>query len=347
VTADKHRPNILDVAHRAGVSAATVSRVLNRTTPVSAAIRARVMASVAEMGYTASPRSSPATRQALIALLIPDILNPYFAEVVRGVQEEIGPDEFLPILLDTVESPQRERQFLRMLAGQTVQGVIVLGSRILANEEIATLRGTLHAPLVFVNRLVRLPNVACIRVDYQAATHRATSHLLDLHHTRIAYLPGPSDSEASHARRCGVEAALSGAGLSLPAEFCPAGFPNVDGGFQAMSALLALPAGERPTAVIAYNDLMALGSLHAVRAHGLRVPDDVSVVGFDDIAMAAHANPPLTTLSQPKYHLGRLAMKTLRRMLQGEAPPDESYTLVESPLVVRASTAPAPRGAAR
>jgi DNA-binding LacI/PurR family transcriptional regulator len=114
------------------------------------------------------------------------------------------------------------------------------------------------------------------------------------------------------------------------------------GGFQAMSALLALPPAQRPTAVIAYNDVMALGVLHAIRAHHLRVPEDISVIGADDIAMAAHANPPLTTIAQPKYRMGRLAMQTLRRMLQGHPPPEESFTLMESPFIVRESTAPAP-----
>lgn len=338
----RQRPNIVDVARRAGVSPSTVSRVLNHTAVVSDEARARVLAATAELGYTLAPRAASAAPPGLIALLMPDILNPYFAEVVRGVQDEIDNGEFLLVLLDTTENPQREQEFLQMLASQAVAGVIVLGSRLLTSEDLAETRRHLSAPMVLINRSGRLPNVASIGVDFQAATYRATTHLLDLHHVRIAYLPGPSPSETSRARRRGVEAALRDAGLSLPPEFCPVSFPNVDGGFQAMSALLALPPHQRPTAVIAYNDLMALGALHASRTRGLRVPEDISVIGTDDIAMAAHANPPLTTIGQPKHHLGRLAMKTLRRMLNGEPPPDESFTLVESPLIVRASTGPAP-----
>lgn len=342
MTRSRQHPNILDVARRAGVSASTVSRALNRTARVSGEVHDRVMAAAAELGYTLTPRSPSAAQPGLIALLIPDILNPYFAEVVRGVQDEIADGEFLPLLLDTGENPQLERHFLQMLASQGVLGVIVLGSRILTSEELAETRHFLSAPLVLVNRSARLPNVASLGADFQAATYRATTHLLNLGHIRVAYLPGPSTSETSHARRRGIEAALSSAGLALPPEFCPVTFPNVDGGYQAMSALLALPPHQRPTAVIAYNDLMALGVLHAIRTRGLRAPEDVSVIGTDDIAMAAHANPPLTTIGQPKHHLGRLAMKTLRRMLNGEPPPEESFTLVESPLIVRASTGPAP-----
>jgi len=114
----------------------------------------------------------------------------------------------------------------------------------------------------------------------------------------------------------------------------------VDGGFQAMSALLALPLENRPTAAIAYNDLMALGALHAVRSHHLHVPEDISVIGIDNIAMAAHSNPPLTTLSPPKHRIGRMAMQMLRRMIEGHALPGESYTMIECPLIVRESTAP-------
>ena len=149
------------------------------------------------------------------------------------------------------------------------------------------------------------PEVACIRVDFEKATYHAARHLLSLGHTRIGYLGGPEATEMSNARRKGLEDALNEAGLDLHPEWMASGFPNVAGGFQAMSALLSLPVGERPTAVQCYNDLMALGALKSIRAHHLQVPEDISVVGFDDIAAAAHANPPLTTVEQPKGIYGQ------------------------------------------
>jgi LacI family transcriptional regulator len=342
----KQHPSLVDVARRAGVSASTASRVLNRSTTVSDDARARVLAAAEALDYTLVPRALPAARQNSIALLLPDILNPYFAEVVRGVQDEISGDEYLPLLLDTVESSLRERQFLRLLTRQTVQGAIVLGSRILADAELRGLLRGLGLPLVFINRNVRLPNVANVQVDFESATYRATRHLLDLDHRRIAFLPGPREYEVSRSRRRGIERALAEAGLALPDTYCLPSYPTVEGGFEAASALLALPPAERPTAILTYNDLMALGVLHAVRVQGLSVPRDLSVIGVDNIAMAEHANPPLTTIAQPKYQLGRLAMKTLRRMLHGQPPAGESYMLVESPLVVRASTGLAPAGVA-
>lgn len=339
----KPRPSLHDVARQAGVSSATVSRVLNGTAPVREDVRARVLSVATQLGYEHTPHRS--VKNALtnaVALLIPDILNPFFAEIVRGVQDESA-DEFMPLLLDTAEDAQREKKYFHLLTTLPICGVIVCGSRIAA-EDLAAAVSKQKTPIVVINRSIRYPNVACLMVDFQSATHRAVGHLLDLNHTRIAYLAGPATSEPSLSRRRGVEAALAEANLSLKPELCPTSFPSVDGGFQAMSALLALPVNERPTAVVAYNDMMALGALHAIRAHRLRVPEEISVIGVDDIAMAAHANPPLTTLAQPKYRMGRTAMKTLRRMIQGQPPPEEGYTLMESPLIVRESTALAPKG---
>ena len=345
--AKKPRPNLLNVAQRAGVSPATVSRVINNTAPVRESVRARVLSTIAELGYEPT-FSHPNTRtlENAIALVIPDILNPYFAEMVRGVQDDASTHGFFPVLLDCNEDPKREEQLLRMFSTQPMCGIIVLGSRLAPDDLLAVLKQS-HTPTVVINCSVRHPRIACIRVDLESATIHATRHLIDLNHKRIAYLAGPFQSEQSLARRRGVERALAEAGLQLSPELCSAGFPNVDGGFQAMSALLALAPAGRPTAVITYNDLMALGALHAIRVHHLRVPEDISIIGIDDIAMAAHANPPLTTIAQPKYRMGRLAMQTMYRMLQGHPPPEESFTLLESPLIVRESTAPASNGVNR
>lgn len=342
----KLRPSLLDVARQAGVSSATVSRVLNGTAPVREDVRARVLTASARLGYEHVPhRSAKAALTNAVALLIPDILNPFFAEIVRGVQDESA-DEYVPLLFDIAEDAQREHQYFRLLTTLPICGIIVCGSRIAAEELVAAVEKQ-KTPIVVLNRSVRHPNVSCLIVDFESATYRAVGHLLNLNHTRIAYLAGPTQSDASQARQRGVEAALRDAGLALRPEWRPISFPNVDGGFQSMSALLALPANERPTAVVAYNDLMALGALHAIRAHRLRVPEDISVIGVDDIAMAAHSNPPLTTIAQPKYRMGRLAMQTLRRMIGGQPPPEEGYTLMESPLIVRESTAHAPNGSHR
>ena len=340
MAAAKKRPSLSEVAQYAGVSPATVSRVLNNSSGVRDAVRERVLGAVSVLGYQpTSSHSATLLRRKTVALLIPDILNPYFTEIVRGVQNEAAEHGYLPLLLDTAEDPAREHEFLRMLAGQPVGGIIACGSRISLQDLVAS-RSHITTPMVVVNRCVGLPNLACIMVDLETATRRAARHLLDLGHTRIAFLPGPSQAETSQARRRGIEQALAECGLTLRPDFCPPSFPDVDGGFQAMAALLAYPRAVRPTGIITHNDLMALGALHAIRVHHLRVPEDISVIGIDDIAMAAHANPPLTTLAPPKYRMGRTAMQLLRRLIEGQPLPEEGYTLVECPLVVRESTAP-------
>jgi DNA-binding LacI/PurR family transcriptional regulator len=128
--------------------------------------------------------------------------------------------------------------------------------------------------------------------------------------------------------------------LCLRPEWSISNFPNVEGGFQGMSALLAQSGAEPPTAVVAYNDMIAIGALNAIRNHGLRVPEDISVVGFDGISIAAHTNPPLTTINQPKFQMGSLAMRMLHAMIRGQDMPGGGYTLMESPLIIRGSTAP-------
>lgn len=344
VSKGDRRPTLADVARHAGVSPSTVSRVLNNSAPVRDAVRLRVLSSIDTLGYEApAPRPEIPALQGSVVLLIPDILNPFFADIARGVQDEAGADGPMIVLLDTTEDPRREEQLLRTFTRQPVGGIISCGSRLPIDQFVAV-RGRHRVPMVVLNRSIRHPEIPCVMADSEKAAYHAARLLLSLNHTLIAFIAGPSTAEMAQARQRGIEAALAEAGLALPPEWCVSSLPNVNGGFQAMSALLALPSARRPTAVIAYNDIMALGALHAARAHHLRVPEDVSVVGFDDIAVAAHANPPLTTVAQPKYRMGRLAMQLLRQMIEGSPPPGEGYTLLESPLVVRESTGPAPVG---
>jgi len=315
--------------------------VINKTAPVRASVRDKVIASITTLGYEhAAVRSSARAPQGTVALLITDILNPFFPEIVRGVEDEGKGDEFAWLVCDTAEDPWAEQHILRMLTSRPIDGVVVCASR-LATRDLIQLHDRQKIPMVVINRYMNYPGIPCVVSDFVNATYRAARHLLDLNHKRIGYLAGPSTSESSQLRRQGLEKALAEAGLSLRPEWCPSSFPSVDGGFQAMSALLALPPEDRPTAVQAYNDVVALGALHAVRVHHLRVPEDISVVGFDDIAMAAHTNPPLTTIDQPKYRMGQLAMRLLRQLMRGQIV-GEGYTLVESPLIVRESTALAP-----
>jgi DNA-binding LacI/PurR family transcriptional regulator len=313
--------------------------VLKGTTPVSSVIRERVHAAAHAVGYAPNPvRAVMPEKNGLIAFVISDITNPFFPEVVRAVEESAAAAGMGLLLCTTGENKAHGQATLKLLADRPVNGIIVCASR-LENADLVALHERRSTPMVVINRRLDHPSVPNIIVDFQSATYRATRHLLDLKHTEIAYLAGAGNSDASRARRRGIELALAECGFSLRSEWCPLTSPNVEGGFQAMSALLAQGDGSRPTAVLAYNDMLALGALHAIRVHHLRVPADISVVGFDDIAMVVHANPPLTTIAQPKQRIGQLAMQMLSQMLRGEPVPGDGYTLVDSPLIVRESTA--------
>ena len=336
----KKRPTLTDVAHHAKVSTATASRVLHNTGPVSHDLRKRIETSVATLGYT--PRSTPKRpEEDTIALLMGDLLNPFFLEIARGVQDEANDVGMILTLHNMTDHPQRQSQILHKLSKPPVAGVILTG--LSPFPELLGWQALYKVPLVLLNRRVNQPGVQCIMVDFENAMYRATLHLLSLNHVRIGHLASPSTGEIALARRRGIEAALAKNGLTLRPEWCPIVPPGteVEGGFQAMRALLDLPAEERPTAVVAFNDIIAIGALHAVRACGLHVPQDISIVGTDDIAIAAHAYPPLTTIGQPKYRMGRLAVQTLRRMCEGRISPGNNCTLLESPLIVRESTGPA------
>jgi LacI family transcriptional regulator len=229
-----------------------------------------------------------------------------------------------------------------MLAKHRVDGVIAFASHV-AEADLVAIYEQLHTPVVVINRRINHAQIPCIVVDFEDAAYRSARHLLGLKHTRIGYLAGLPTSETSQLRRNGIERALSEAGLHLPNKWYLNCFPSIEGGFQGMSALLALPQTERPTAVITYNDLLAFGALHALRVHGLSTPEDMSVVGCDNIALSAHSNPPLTTIEQPKYRMGRLAMQSLNKLMHRSVNLNinlgHGYTLMESPLIIRDSTA--------
>lgn len=336
------RVSLLEVARHAGVSPATVSRVINNSAPVSESIRAKVVSSADTLGYDISPaKSNNGAYTRTVAVIVADLLNPFFPELIRGIDLEARRDGAGILLFDTAEDTQPEDHMLRMVTSHTLDGVIIAGSRF-ATDDLMNHCRRYGIPLVVINRSMSNQEVACIRLDFEKAVYHAARHLLNLGHTRIGYIAGPEATEMSIARRKGLEDALNEVGLALKPERMASGFPNVAGGFQAMSALLSLPEAERPTAVQTYNDLMALGALKAIHAHNLRVPEDISVIGFDDIALAAHSNPPLTTVEQPKAYMGSLAMRMLRELMDRRLGPGGGFTLLESRLIVRDTTGPAP-----
>jgi DNA-binding LacI/PurR family transcriptional regulator len=334
----KAKPTIEDVAKHCGVSVATVSRVVNKSNPVSKELHKKVKKAIKELGFT--PRQwTGRVKTETIALAIPDILNPLYAQILHGSQEEADRHDINLVFMNLAPNQRRQKQYLSILSQGAFKGLIVVGSR-LHSEDLQEIYEQEHLPVVMAIRSTEIEDFPCIMFDYETPTFQATNYLLSLNHTRIAYLSGPPDWTSSQARKEGIQRALKNAGLTLPEKFYRWSYPNIENGVQAANSLLNLPASERPTAIIAFNDLMAIGAMHAIRLAGLTVPRDISVIGFDDISMAAYTNPPLTTIAQPAYRMGQLAVQTIFELIEGDPKIQGGFTLLECPLILRESTAP-------
>jgi DNA-binding LacI/PurR family transcriptional regulator len=332
-----------EIADLAGVSTATVSRVLHNTDTVSEDTRRQVEEAIRRLGYQVRRRPKLSTPQPvpekIVLLFTTDIVNPFFAEVIRGSQEEIEQQEHSKHALSIMHLSNDFEQLIQAARQMSALGIILTGAY--PFPELIEFQEESKIPLIVINYRLTGPRISCIIVDFKDAYFRATRHLTDLGHRRIGFIDDTGHSEIGMARLEGYQNALAEAGIPYRPELYTsiAADTRINGGFQATSHLLALPPNERPTAILAFNDLFALGVMHSVRAHGLRVPEDVSVIGCDDIPMAAYSYPPLTTISQPKYRIGQLAVSTLLKMQQDPQEKMGSFTLMESPLIIRESTA--------
>jgi DNA-binding LacI/PurR family transcriptional regulator len=322
---------IHQVAQAAKVSVSTVSRALNAPDQVSPETR-RVVREVAErLGYqpNRAARGLISGRTGNLGLVVPDIANPFFPPMVKAAQTRAQIADYAVFLCDTDEDPHTEIRALRTMAKQ-VDGVVVCSPR-LNDEQTAEVVGL--TKVVFLNR--RVPGVPAVLMDNADGMRQAVDHLAALGHRRCAYLDGPRTSWSNQERR--NAAVRFGAQAGLEVVTLGPFAPRYEAGLHAADPVIAAEV----TAVLAYNDLLALGVLTRLAARGVRVPDQVSVVGFDDIAMAGMAAPPLTTVAVPSAAAGRAAVEALLEMLAGD---HTEPRVVELPtqLMVRASTSPPP-----
>jgi len=334
-------PSLHDVAKKAGVSAASVSRVLNKVNPTSERLRSRVQAAVDALGYVPKNAQEVETGK-MLGVISYDLRNPYFCEIITGIQDRAVVFGLTPMILD-LQCGHAEWESVRAAAAALdCKGYVFLGTGV-AEHDLAEFAAQAGTPVVAVNQAIRHPSIRTINIDYEKATYAAAQHLLGLGHRRVGFLGGSPSSPVSVEKIRGVQVAMTEAGLELPAANVIYGAATVEWGFQAMNSLLARPEDSRPTAVLCACDVIALGVLHALRSAQLSVPGDVSVVGFDDIDMACHSNPPLTTISPPKYDMGRRAVDLLLARDDPQSSPITEYVMIESPLVVRESTGACPR----
>lgn len=326
---------IADVAERSGVSTATVSRVLSGAAPARDATRERVLAAAQELDYRPSgiARALKRSETRTIGLLITDIGNPFFPQIVRAVEDEAHRRGYGVVLCNAADDPERELAYLDVLLERRVDGLIVASAR--TTRRHAARLASVPMPVVLVNAEGPAGSLPRITVAHRQGARLAAEHLLALGHRRLAHITAPTfGAGAAKLRLAGVTDALRGAGLDAADLAVAHGDEHVDGGARAMEELLATRPGV--TGIVCYNDLTAVGALRALRAAGLRVPGDMSLVGFDDIELAAWTDPPLTTVRQPTDVLGRWAVERLTE------PPASSATgrvVLQPTLVVRGSTA--------
>lgn len=338
----RSKPTLEDVAKYCGVSIATVSRVINQSSPVSKDLELRVRKAIKELGFTPRQWKDFAATKTII-LIIPDILNPYYAEIVNAAQEEADRQGMALVILDVSENPELQKQHLSILANWLFDGLIVAGTSI--PSAIFEHIHTQYSVPIVISRSLETPSFPSINPDYKTSTYQAAKYLLSLNHTRIAFISGPPDWTASKVRLNSVETALDEAGLTLPAPLYRWCYPSIEEGAQITRELVSLPPEQRPTAILAFNDLIAIGALRAIHTCGLQVPRDISVIGYDDIEMAAYTIPSLTTIAQPAYRIGQLAIKKICDILEGGVEMNGSSVYLECPLILRESTGVCPTDA--
>lgn len=323
---------VKEIAAAANVSVATVSRALQRPEIVSETTRQRIQEVVKRLGYTpnALARNLRTARTRLIVALLPDIANPFFSEVIRGIEQVAHENGYSVLLGETQGSLVREQAYADMVAARQADGIITMSPRVPA----IPVQGRL--PVVNACEYVKDGQVSSVYIDNVAAAGTAMDYLLMLGHRDIAFIAGPPSSPISVDREQGYRLALQKAKIPARAALTVAGDFSIESGERAIELLLS--QGKPFTAVFCSNDEMAIGALRALASHGLRVPEDVSVVGFDDIRFARYTSPPLTTVAQPKNALGREAMSMLLELLNDPAVPPRKRVLTAD-LVVRGSTA--------
>ena len=332
---------IRDVAAAAGVSVGTVSNVLNRPGSVAEATRERVLLHMRELGFVRneSARLLRAGRSRMLGLVVLDVGNPFFTDVARGVEEEAQAAGLAVLLCNTDDRPDKEQRYLELLEEQRVQGVLVTPTDEAA-PHLAAMRGR-GMPVVLVDRHGDLEDACSVSVNDLAGGEQVVEHLRHQGHRRVAFVGGPFSLPQVRQRH---EGAVKAAGDAVVLTDVVTDGLNVAQGRLAAEQLLARSSRSRPTAAFCANDLLALGLLQRLVQAGVRVPQDVAIVGYDDIEFAAAAAVPLSSVRQPREQLGRAAA----RLLIEEARPagHEHRRLVFEPeLVVRASSEHRRRGA--
>ena len=339
------KPTIYDVAKRARVSTATVSRALNGTSPVAPPTRQRIERAVRALGYRPNTiaRSLVTKATHTIALLMPDITNPFFPDLVKGVQLLADERGYTVLLCSVAGDAAREAEYLEMLSAKQVDGALLVG--IVSGRDTIARFARNGVPIVSLDRNIDYPGAPLVQVNHRKGARIATEHLLQLGHRLVAHLSGPIGLRVSHERLAGYREALRQAGIAYDPRLVVSGDFTEEAGYEGIEALLGMAS--RFSAVFAANDLAAIGATAALKDRDRRVPEDVSVVGFDDIRLAMYTSPALTTIRQPTYEMGRRATELLVDAIHSRTARRGQQVIFEGELIVRASSMPMPAAMAR
>lgn len=337
------RPSrIADVARLAGVSTATVSRALANPATVAEPTRTRVLEAVREMRYTPNvvAQTLRTQRTMMVLVIVPDIANSFFAEILRGIDATLSANGYGLIIGNLGNVTAREARFVDLAFAAQVDGALILSGHMPSSKWLQLS----DAAIPIVAACEAIPGTACpqVEIDNRSAARTAVAYLQSLGHRHIAYIGGPAGNILQVERRAGYRDAIA-ANAGEPAVEFPVEFPgdfSFAAGVAAATAFQSLKIKQRPTAVFAANDEMAIGFIKTVQDCGFNVPGDVSVIGFDDIAFAAFTTPALTTMRQPRFEIGEIAAGNLIGLMAGRTGEVAPLTRLNAELVVRTSTAP-------
>ncbi|MBW4039566.1 MAG: LacI family transcriptional regulator [Acidobacteria bacterium] len=333
--------NIKAVAKRAKVSTATVSRTINGSAKVNPETAERVRKAIEELNFypDTNARALGSGRSGLYGLIISDITNPFFPELVKSFEDIAVLHGQEVLIANTNYDSERMKICVRRMLQRKVDGVAIMTSEM--DDHLIEDFSRRHIPLVFLDTGVPSPGVGCVRIDYSAGIDMAVNHLIQLGHNRIAFISGPMRLASARMRYKAFMDSASRVRLDANVQLIEEGNHRVDGGHAAMNRILS--SGARPTAVLASNDLTAIGAMGAIGEAGLSVPHDISVVGYDDIQLSAYTMPPLTTVSLPRVQIANAAFQSLLHALQskGSQPVPGTEQTILPEFVTRKSTGPA------
>jgi len=338
--------DIREIARRAKVSTATVSRTINRVPTVDPQLAKRVWKVVEELGYypNTQARALVSGRSRIFGLIVSEITNPFFPEIVQSFEDIAVQHNYEILLSSTIHDPKRMELAVRRMIERRVDGVAILTFGM--EESLMKDLRFRKVPLVFVDVGPHILGVSNIRINYQHGIRQAVQHLAAFRHTRIAFVTGPPHLKSAEARKLAFEESMKEIGLKVLPELIVVGDHTMEGGMRALTELVRLP--ERPTAVMCSNDMTAIGVMREAYDCGIGIPQDLSVVGFDDIRLAHFIIPPLTSIEMSQVELAKLAFKALINEVERDAtaPANSEYTLTTN-LVLRRSTALAPSSGRR